>query len=238
MEKTLSALDFSPSEIKVYLYLVEFGKCYASKISRAKKLNRSNVYEALDRLIAKGAVSFVARNKVKWYEAKDPQALYSLARAKEQEITRIKKNLDKEILSLARADTSPLEATVFTGKKGLRVLFDEMLYKKKSISIIAASHQFKSLFGPYFELWHRTRVKKKIVQRSIFPKKFRRKLRARRYLSYKFIDNKYLSPTTTIIYANIVIFIQWLDEPFAIRVENTEIARTHQNYFELLWESK
>ena len=62
LEENLSKLGFSPSEIKVYLHLLKTGSSYANKISSETKINRTNVYEALDRLTSKGVISFIAKN--------------------------------------------------------------------------------------------------------------------------------------------------------------------------------
>ena len=85
LEQNLSKLGFSPSEIKIYLHLLKTGSSYANKISSETKINRTNVYEALDRLIAKGVISFITRNKVKWFEAKSPKSIISLLKIKFRE---------------------------------------------------------------------------------------------------------------------------------------------------------
>jgi len=115
MEENLSKLGLSPSEIKVYLHLIKKGSSYANRISSETGINRTNVYEALDRLIAKG------------------------------------------------------------GKRKL--------------------------------------------------------------LEYKFVDNKFTNPTTTIVYGDNCLLINWSDEPIAIKINNREIAKSHLNYFDMLWSS-
>jgi len=241
IEENLSKLGFSPSEIKAYLHLLRTGSSYANRISSETKINRTNVYEALDRLINKGVVSFITKNKVKWFEAKEPNSILSLIKEKEEEIKNAKKKISDDIQDLKKiipAGKKQLEATIFTGKKGLRVLFEEILETKKPISFIAAELQFKEFFGPYYELWHKRRTEKKISQRTIFPIKFKNKVPKRGYLQYKFVDNKFTSPTSTIIYGNNSLFIQWSKEPIAVKIQNKEITRSHLNYFNMLWNSQ
>ncbi len=237
MQNSLAHLGFSPSERELYLHLLSNGKSYANKLSTETKLNRTNVYEALDRLIRKGVVSFVTRNKVKWFEAKAPESLLTLLDNQKDELERSKKNLQKEIKALKPSHSPPLEANIFVGKKGLRMLFEEILQKKKPISIMAAELQFKKLFGPYFELWHKERAEKGIKQCSIFPRSMKEKVKERKLLSYKFVDDAFTNPTTTIIYGDTTLLIQWSKEPLAIKIENKEITKSHLNYFNLLWNS-
>lgn len=238
LEDNLIKLGFSPSEIKVYMFLINNGSNYAGKISSATRLNRTNVYEALERLISKGIVSYAVKNKVRWVEAKSPDSLILLVKSKEDDIVSLRKSLIDDIKGIRLVDKQkPLEASIFVGKKGLRMLFEEILENKKSISWLASQLQFKELFGPYFELWHRKRIQNGIAQRSIWSISFKNKLMKRKLLKYKFIDDKFTSPTATVIYGDNCLFIQWSKEPIAIKIQNKEIAQSHLNYFNMLWHS-
>lgn len=236
LEENLTKLGFSPSEIKVYIHLLKTGSSYPKKMSSETKINRSNIYEALDRLIAKGVVSFITKNNVKWFEAKKPESIMSLIKEQEEEIEKTKKQLVHDFKKIAfNQDRNSLEANVFTGKKGLRMIFEEILEERKPIFLIAAQFQFKEVFGPYFELWHKKRIQQKIAQKSIVPIKYQAKIKKRKLLSYKFVDDSYTNPTTTIVYGDNCIFIQWVKEPLAIKIHNKEIAKSHLNYFNMLW---
>ena len=238
IEENLSKLGFSPSEIKIYLHLLKNGSSWANKISSETKINRTNVYEALDRLISKGIASSITKNKVKWYESKSPDSITSIINEKGEELNHLRSQLAKDIAGLRKmqSEKNPLEATIFTGKKGLRMLFDEILDIGKPISLIAAELKFRNFFGPYFELWHKMRIERGIKQRTIFAKKFKT-LEKRRLLQYKFVDDKYTNPTTTIIYGDNCLFIQWDTEPIAIKISSRNIAKSHLNYFNMLWNS-
>jgi len=236
IKENLSKLGFSPSEIKIYLHLLKEGSNYPNKISSETKVNRTNVYEALERLISKGVVSFIIKNNIKWFEAKSSKSLISLINEKEEEIVKTKNQLLKEINNLNTNQKNPtLEAKIFVGKKGLRMIFEDILESKKDIALFASELQFKKVFGPYFELWHKKRIEMGINQRSIFPKKFKSKLKQRPNLSYKFVDNIFTNPTTTILYGETCIFVQWSKEPIAIKISNKEIVKSHLNYFDMLW---
>src|SRR3989338_8330702 len=233
IEQSLEKLGFSPSEIKVYLQLLK-GCSYANKLSAETGINRTNVYEALDRLIGKGVVSLITKNKVRWYDAKDANSLNSMIDERQGELAKLKADIAADIKDIA-VNEEKQEATIFTGKKGLRMLFDEMIEVGKPISIIASNHQFKEFFGPYFELWHKMRIERGIRQRSIFPLKFEGKLEKRKLLTYKFVDDRYSNPTTTVIFGDNCLLIQWSNEPVAVKIFNKEITRSHLNYFNMIY---
>jgi sugar-specific transcriptional regulator TrmB len=250
LEENLSNLGFSPSEIKVYLHLLRYGCSYANRISSETRLNRTNVYEALERLVSKGVVSFILRNKVKWFEAKSPDSLLNLIAEQEDEFQKTKEGILEDVKELKKsvpAKKESLEAGIFVGKKGLKMLFEEMLAAGRPISVLAAEFQFRHVFGSYFESWHKRRIEKNILQRSIFPiglrtelEKFKNKLKAANgvaLLEYKFVDDKFINPSATFIYGDTCVFIQWSEEPIAIKIQNRNIAGSHTNYFNMLWNS-
>ncbi|MBU0980745.1 MAG: hypothetical protein KJ709_08120 [Nanoarchaeota archaeon] len=239
MTNALERLGLSPSERKIYIHLFKHGPSYANSISGQTGINRTNVYEAMARLLTKGLISYIVRNKVKWYQARSPDSLLSLVKKAEEDLIKTRKALKIEIGSLKKfpLPERSLEASIFVGKKGLRMLFDNIISAGKPIRLIASELQFKKVFGPYFELWHRQRIKKGIRQKSIFPKRFEGKVKRRKLLEYRFVDDRFTNPTTTIIYGDSCLFIQWSGQPLAIRISDKNITRTHKNYFDMLWGS-
>ncbi len=238
MEKILKSLGFSPSEIKIYLCLLRKNSSYPSEISADTSVNRSNVYEALSRLVSKGVVSYITRNKVKVFEAKSTDALEMLILEKQKENEKETKTSIAEIRKLKKSLPHPkshLDASTFAGKKGIKSLFEEMLETGKPLQFLAADLQFRYFFGPYFEQWHKRRAKLGIYQRTIFPETVREKVKTMQLWERKFIPKEYANPTTTIIYEDTCIFVQWLGEPLAVKIENPGIAKSHLNYFNLLW---
>ena len=241
IEETLGRLGLSPSEAKVYLHLYRSGGSYANRISAATGINRTNVYEALDRLVEKGAISFVSRNKVKSFQAKAPEHLLLLLEEKEAELAGTKKALLREIAKLKRSAPKPKEtvdAGIFVGKKALKSLFEEMLEVGQPLCFLAANLQFRYFFGAYFWQWHKKRAGLGITQRTIFPESVRKDVKRPPLWERKFVGKGYTSPTTTIVYGDNCIFVQWSKEPLAVKIENAGIAGSHQSYFNALWNSE
>ena len=161
----------------------------------------------------------------------------SLISKQEDKLTETKATILHDLEKIEKSSAPSLEANIFIGKSGLRMLFENMLEAKAPICIIASKLQFKELFGPYFELWHKRRIQNCIHQKTILPLKLKSKVVRRKYLEYKFVNDCFTSPTTTIIYGNICVLIQWSASPIAIKIDNKEIASSHKNYFNLIWNS-
>ena len=242
LEKNMQTFGFSPSEIKIYLYLIKRESSYANKISSETGINRTNVYEALDRLISKGVISFITKNKMKWFEAKSIDSLNTFIAEKEDEFKKTKENFIKDIRKEKKSITGSKEyseASIFVGRKGLRMLFEEMLETEKPLYFFAANTlQFKKFFGAYFEQWHKRRAEKGINQKTIFSNSVKQELTfGKKLWTYKFVSDEYMSPTTTILFGNTTLLIQWSKEPLAIKIKNKEITKSHLNYFNLIWNS-
>ena len=79
-------------------------------------------------------------------------------------------------------------------------------------------------------------IKNKIPQRSIFSMLYKNKLKKRELLKYKFLKDQFINPTTTIIYGQNCLFIQWSYEPLTIKISNSEIVESQKNYFNQLWD--
>src|SRR3989344_3901787 len=206
IEESLAGFGFSPSEITVYLHLLKRGSSYANSISSATGINRSNVYEALDRLIEKGIVSFVSRNKAKWYKASPSESLGSLLKIKEDEFRSQKENFlssIKELSKIAPPKNEKVDAGIFSGRDGLKMIFEEMLELEKPIAFFAAKLQFSTFFGSYYNQWHMRRAKKQIIQRTIFPENVRHEKNKQisiKLRKVRFVDDEFTSPTTTVIF--------------------------------------
>lgn len=240
IEETLEKIGFSPSEAKAYLYLLRKESSYANEISAATGINRTNVYEALDRLLAKGVVSYVTRNRVKLFQANSPDNLKAILDEKETELEKTKKAVLRTIKELKKytpKSKDNLDASIYVGRRGLKTLFEEMLEAGKPLSFIAANLQFRYFFGAYFWQWHKKRAKLGIPQRTIFPEAVRKDVKRPDLWERKFVGKGYTSPTTTIIYSDTCVFVQWTNEPLAVKIQNAQIARSHQNYFNVLWNS-
>lgn len=52
----------------------------------------------------------------------------------------------------------------------------------------------------------------------------------------KFLPKTYDFPSIVMIYADRVVTIVWLEEPFGFIIKSEEAVKSNMNFFELLWE--
>src|SRR3989344_2207802 len=84
--EVLQEFGLSNTEAKIYLALLELGKSKAGAITKKSTVNRTNVYDALERLIKKGLVSYVSENNKKVFGAVGPQRLQEILKDKQERL--------------------------------------------------------------------------------------------------------------------------------------------------------
>ena len=55
----LKSIGLTDIEIEVYLAIIDLGSCLAGEIARKTGIHRRTVYDAINRLIEKGLVSYI-----------------------------------------------------------------------------------------------------------------------------------------------------------------------------------
>ena len=80
--KSLQEAGLSNTEAKVYLSMLELGPALAGEITKKSAVNRTNVYDALERLIEKGLVTYVLSANRRVFEPVNPERLQEILKEK------------------------------------------------------------------------------------------------------------------------------------------------------------
>ena len=124
----LLKIGLTEGEAKVYLALSELGSSTVGPIVKKSSVAYSNIYDILNRLIDKGIVSFIIKNKTKYFQAAPPANLVDFLDKKEKQISEQKQSLQKIIPDLEKLQElhPKQEAEIFLGKKGLRTAYEKL----------------------------------------------------------------------------------------------------------------
>jgi sugar-specific transcriptional regulator TrmB len=223
----LEQLGLTKTETKIYLALLEQGSSLAGAISRKSGIHRRSVYDAIERLIEKGLVSYIVTNNRKYFEAVNPRRLLQLVHEKEDSVNDILPQLELKY-NLAKEKQ---ETLFYKGKQGLKTIFEDQL-NSKEILIFGASKNASEILKYYFPHYNKRRVKKTIKTKIIFTEKQNIKIPLS---EIKYLPKEYTSPTAINIYEDKVAIILWAENPFAIVIKNKEISESYKKYFQLLW---
>jgi len=240
IELVLKEIGLAGNEIRVYTALLELGSCLAGEITKRSGVNRTNVYDALDRLIDKGLVTYVISANRKYFEAATPERIINYLDEREKELKKKKRLVSAvipEIDAKRKLSREQQEATIYKGKKGIKSLAEDVLKTKKEMLVYGAEGMFVDLFRHYAEQWHMRRAKLRIPIKIIYNEKIKKKKSKAKYrmFSMRFNSNIFDTPSTTWVYGEKTAIIVWSDQPIATVIRSREVAQSYREFFKILW---
>jgi len=232
----LEEFGLTKTEEKVYLALVRSGESNAADLIKKTQLHRTTVYDVLDRLIEKGVVSFVTKNKIKFYSSLDPSRFLDMLSEERAEIEKkqvLAKELISKIHSIEKQANVKSIAQIFLGANGKKAVMQDLINEGKDFIEFGAEGRFEDEMSTYTKQWAEQRRKKKIKAKLLFRKGV--EVPTWDLNEIRFVTQEYQSPAATIVYGNkVAIFID--EEPsLIILIESEKLAKSYRNYFDMLW---
>ncbi len=225
----LEELGFEQREAQIYTTLIRDEELPALQLARKLKIDRTTVYDILDRLIAKGIVSVIIKNKSKHFRALSPRKLLANFKDKyfflESELSYLE--------SLARNPAELVSCEIFYGEEGIKSVIKGFLQDKNNYKIIGIKGEYEEVLG-YFSnqillrLYESRRRGKAIVQKGETFQKLKNE-------EYRYIGKTLDSSVTTLIYGDTTVFFIWTQPYYAISVKSKEMRKAQEEYFQLLW---
>jgi sugar-specific transcriptional regulator TrmB len=228
--RLLQEIGLTKTESIIYWALLQSGPSLAGRISRQSGIHRRSVYDAMDRLIEKGLVSYILKNNQRYYQAANPEKLLQLVKDRERIVSEILPELKAQYgFSKEKEETN-----FYVGKEGIKYIFEDMLKEKDTVLVIGASANVDQIVKYYFPKYDKRRVKEKVRVRLIYDKSFR-PVKGIPLSEIRYLPEGYGSNAATNIYSDKVAIIIWVERPLAILIKNKEVAKSYRKYFELLW---
>jgi len=226
-EEILKSLGLSDKEIRLYLTSLQLGSSLVQNIANIAGLNRTSTYDLLKSLEQKGFVSYIIQSGKKFYQATQPNKIIDILKEREELV----KKILPELNSLSESVGKRPNVEVYTGKEGLKTIFEGILLESKSFSCIASKNQLFKMFEFYFPHFVDRRKKKGIKVRVISEVQPFDKT-----APYKIIKKKI--KTATWLYDGKIAMISLEEkEPIGILINEKNFYETHQMMFDLLWEN-
>ena len=237
--KGLNKFGLSEKEAKAYLACLELGDSSATEISLKSDLPRTLVYDLLERLIDLGLVKYSIQDNKKYFHSADPKELVRILKEKEKAVSEVLPYLE----SLKKIGGKPRpKVEIYEGKEGMKTVMNEILRSgTKDFSTYGSSRSSWEIIPSYMPYWHEERAKLKIKTKIIYNNTLATRIKVDKYKSsLKYVQYRAMpisidSPTATGIYANKVILYSWTKDPFAVVIEDEEMAKNQKRYFEELW---
>jgi sugar-specific transcriptional regulator TrmB len=244
--KELRKIGLTPGELKVYQALLKIGECTKTSLAKESGVAPSNIYDIINRLSEKGMVSKVKKNGVSHFSPANPRHILDHLEEKRQEINEeqiMVESILPKLLAEYRETTEKVQVEVFYGWKGMKTIFEDLLYeckKKDTCYVFGASkgRQDKQT-DRFFLKYSKLRADKGIETNIIFNEELRNRkeridffVKSPKY-TVRFLDQ--ITPTEIMTYKDKTCIIISTAEPLVIRITGKEATHSFQEFFKILW---
>jgi sugar-specific transcriptional regulator TrmB len=240
----LSKAGLTDGEIKVYLALLKSGLSTSGPVVTESGIAKSMVYPILEKLIQKGLVSYIIKEKTKYFQACDPSKIISFIDERESDLLKTKKDIQRILpeLDLMRKLSKKSEATIYLGNKGLRTAYERVYEKLKrgecSYFLGVPAYQPKEQHI-YWKRDHLRRIRAGLKMKSLFNRDTDPKILRNRN-SYKDMDARYMpteikTPALFMTYKDTTLIMLQSPSVIAVEIVNQDITNSFQAYFDEFW---
>jgi sugar-specific transcriptional regulator TrmB len=238
--KRLEEVGLSDKEARVYVALLPHKDVGSSKLIQATGLHGQFVYDALEKLEAKGLAKHVVQRGRKKFTAGSPARILSLLEEKRLSAQSIVRQLQERYAGAHEQDFE-----VYQGESAfIAHQMEQMraLPERSTLDVIAAeTEKYMATFEMYgmAEEYERVRTEKKIHVRYIGTEAQRARLESmdkeRECWTYKILPGHCVGLMSIEIHPSAVNFVTYGEPILDYTVLNAEIANGYRQFFESLW---
>ncbi len=234
----LKEIGLTESEIKVYLALLSIGSTSAGKIIEQTSMYRKNLYDALNKLIDKGLVTYVIESNTKIFQAKNPQNLIRYLDEEKAKIDIKKKELAlslPELTATFNQQNTEIKSEIYRGTEGIKTILKECL-NYKEILFIGATGSVEDRLPYFWPQYNKEREKRKSRWKLLLIYEAKDKpITKSKYYEYKVLPKILSGPNVIYIYGDKIANVLWLEKPIAFVIKHKQLAENYKKYFNYLW---
>jgi len=243
--KILENIGFTHGEVRVYLALLDLGETTTGDIIKKSKITGSKVYEILERLIEKGMVSYIVKEKTKYFQASSPKRLMDYLGKKERELADDKRDVKKIISGLEekqKLKQKTQSSKVFEGYEGVRSVFNlilESLKRREEYFSFSMGEELKSeKLTTFLQNYHQKRIEKGIPVKIIAREEDKKLISVKNLARLKGLRIRYYKnpfPIGVIIFKDYVATFTFKEKPTAFLIQSEQVANSYKNFFSYIW---
>ena len=244
IKETLLALGLTSNEVEIYLTLLNGGEQSVNEIGSKSGLHRQVCYDALDRLVEKGFVSFVLKNNKKFFKALNPQKIIDYLDEQKSEIDLKKHNVNSvlpQLKSLFNLQQEETQVEIIKGKNVLRTIYNDIfkVLKEKKRTLYAMGIE-ETKFLEFDEIAIKQHINK--LRKNKLKEKLLSKVSATYFFEgsqseYRLIPDHLFNPNPTHIYGDKIAIIIWGHPMYGIITTNKHVADANRKFFQMLWKT-
>lgn len=235
-------IGLSLNEARIYEALIELDEASVNTLSVKTKINRSNVYDAMERLCEKGLATQVFIKHQKCYKGIHPRRLIELLKEKQEEVETILPQLVQKF----ETNNQEEEAYFYRGVEAYKNYMFDILKEKKPYYCIGAKGMWFDPRLKYFRLtFDREREKAKISYHHIFDEGMQQSIKDPLKFKdnvFKFLPEEYCSKLTLEFFGDYVViysgeeFGKLKEEPTVFVIKSKDIAEGFRKIYQFMWD--
>jgi sugar-specific transcriptional regulator TrmB len=239
-ERLLEGIGLTKGETKVYLTLLNIGETTTGRIIKESGVSGSKTYIILEKLIQKGFVNYIIKEKTKYFNTTSPKRILDYIDKKNKEMETKKEEIKKIIpnfLKIKKEENLKSSTTIYEGYNGIKTAIYEAIEDKNENDEWLAFGIGLKLSDNFTNLWNhfnKTLYNKKIETKLLFANSTATKeVKPNKFMQTRIMKNDALAPIS--IFNDIVIIYNW-KEPSVVKIRDPEIANSFRSFFYNLWE--
>jgi sugar-specific transcriptional regulator TrmB len=236
-ENLLKTLGLSEMQAKVYIAALELSEATMQALARKSGVNRSTIYTFIDDLKDRGFILEGRRRKRNVYSAVHPEALVDMQKSRLGELERVL----PELLAINNKSGNKPRVTFYEGFSGIEDVYKDQLREKKEIVSYEDLEDLKGELPKHiFEWFPAERAKRDILIRTIsrdvpFAREFSKRNRGL-LRETKFVTAQKFRTDINIYGDKVALIDLQAESPFAVIIENHNLAETMRTVWRELWE--
>ncbi len=234
-KEILKDLGLTNNETEVYLTLIRLGSVTVNVIAEKSGLHRQACYDALDRLLEKGFVSFVTKNNSKHFSGVHPEKILSYLKEKEDNF----KLVLPELLNLVKTPKEDTSVEVFKGsgivKTIMRDITNEAETFKEDVLIMGVDERDFVKDNETVTKHHLIKMRKMGIKERVLVEEGDTYFLEGPQTEYRWFPKNSFSPIPMFVYGSKMAIIIWGNPNYAIVIDNRRISDSYRKQFDMLW---
>jgi sugar-specific transcriptional regulator TrmB len=242
--EALEIFNFTKAETKIYLTLLKLGESKVGDIIKYSKISSSNTHACLEKLLKKGAISFILKNKIKYFYPANPENLKYIIENEKEKINEKEKELLElipKINSIPREKEISQGAEIFIGTIGLKSAFKKLTTpintKETSMFFYKSEPETIEIIHEFYSKLELSKEYNEIKQKGIASINYKKYMNKRKNSKVKMKYTNLPIPSSINIYDNKTLIISWSKTPTAFLITSKQITETFKNLFQEIWQS-
>lgn len=232
----IKSLNLTPAQADVYLAALELGQASMQDLSRKSGVKRTTIYKFIGELKERGLIVETKRKTRSIYSAVSPEQLVEFEKNRIAELN----ELLPQLKAIENKAANKPRVMFYEGIEAVKEMYLDTLKDKQPIVAWSDLRETKSAFGKWIDTYPDERARRNITLQWIIPDSPEsREFTKRDYgllRETKFLPNANFKIDVN-IYGNKVSLVNARSaNPFAVLIEDADVADTFREAWKQLWD--